>query len=47
VAIPPGSHRIDWTEHVPGGDVSWTGPLAFLVVALGLLRRERGRTRAS
>jgi hypothetical protein len=43
VAIPRGEHRLDWLERVPGGQISWAGPLAFAVVALGLLRRERGR----
>jgi len=47
VAIPPGDHRLDWIERVPGAEVSWLGPLAFGVIALGLLRRERVRARAS
>src|SRR5262249_17171881 len=45
VPIPAGSHRIEWTENVPGGKVSRWGPFVFAVVASVLLilpRRAAG-----
>ena len=37
VRIPPGRHRIDWKELLPGFGVSRWGPLLFAVAGLGLL----------
>ncbi|HZI66009.1 MAG TPA: hypothetical protein VFF17_05535 [Thermoanaerobaculia bacterium] len=48
VAIPPGRHTIDWTEQIPGLDVSRFGPLvAAALLALLLIRDRRRRTRPS
>lgn len=43
VPVPGGSHRIEWTEKVPGGKVSRWGPVLFLVIAAGLLTRHLRR----
>ncbi len=48
VAIPAGRHTIDWTEQVPGLEVSRYGPLvAAGLLALLLIRDRRRRTRPS
>jgi hypothetical protein len=36
VAVPPGRHRIDWRELVPGWEISRFGPLLWLAFAGGL-----------
>jgi hypothetical protein len=41
VPIPPGRHRVDWQERVPGGSVSRWGPVVFVLLAVGLIARER------
>ena len=44
VRIPAGRHRIVWEERIPGWDLSRLGPLAFGMIAAGLLvltRRNR------
>jgi hypothetical protein len=46
VAIPPGRHRLDWREEVPGWSVSRWGPaLAALLAALIYLRRGETKLR--
>ena len=41
VPIPPGRHRVEWEETLPGGEVSRFGPLLALLGAAVLLVRER------
>jgi hypothetical protein len=42
VAVPQGEHRVEWIEEVPGGSISWAGPvLCALVVAFLVARRRR------
>jgi hypothetical protein len=44
VAIPAGRHTIDWTEQIPGLEVSRYGPLlAAVLLGLLLLRDRRSR----
>jgi hypothetical protein len=43
VAIPPGRHRIEWNEEVPGGSVSRWGPALFLVGAAAIALGGRAR----
>jgi hypothetical protein len=43
VPVPAGSHRVEWKERMPGGSISWAGPVAALVAALALLRRRQPR----
>jgi hypothetical protein len=31
VALPPGRHRVEWREELPAAEISWLGPLLFLV----------------
>jgi hypothetical protein len=45
VPISAGEHRLDWRERLPGGSVSWLGPLLFLLSAGWLLARERASGR--
>jgi hypothetical protein len=45
VPVPAGSHRIEWTENVPGGRVSGWGPVVFAVVASMLLVFQRRAAR--
>jgi hypothetical protein len=40
VPIPPGRHRVDWEETLPGGEVSRFGPVLGLLGAAGLLARQ-------
>lgn len=48
VAIPPGRHTVDWTEQVPGLEVSRYGPLvAAGLLALLLIRDGRRTGRSS
>ncbi|HVE65879.1 MAG TPA: hypothetical protein VNC59_04800, partial [Thermoanaerobaculia bacterium] len=47
VRIPAGSHTVEWTERIPGSEVSRYGPLlAAALLALLLLRDRRTRTAA-
>jgi hypothetical protein len=41
VAVPPGRHRIEWRELVPGGEVSRFGPVLWGAFAAALLLRSR------
>ncbi len=41
VAIPAGTHRIEWREEAPGWALSRWGPLIFVAVAAAMLARER------
>jgi hypothetical protein len=41
LSIPPGVHRIDWRELLPGASVSRWGPVLFALFAVLLLVRER------
>jgi hypothetical protein len=36
IAIPPGRHRVEWNEEIPGGSVSRWGPALFLVGAAAI-----------
>ncbi len=46
VAVPAGRHRIDWTEKLPGEDVSRWGPVLYaLVVLTAAVRGKSGRRR--
>jgi hypothetical protein len=40
VPVPAGRHAVAWEERLPGGPLSWAGPLAFAAVA-GLAMRRR------
>ncbi len=45
VPIPPGRHRLEWEEEVPGLGISRWGPVAFVGIAIGIVvaqRRRRG-----
>jgi len=46
VSIPKGSHRLEWTERVPGWTISRWGPLFFLLLTLGIGLGGRGRSAA-
>jgi len=37
VPIPPGRHRVEWDERLPGWELSRYGPVLFGMIALGLL----------
>ncbi|HSS43843.1 MAG TPA: hypothetical protein VLO07_00770, partial [Thermoanaerobaculia bacterium] len=37
VPIPPGRHRIDWKEEIPGGRISRWGPVVFLLIVVSRL----------
>jgi len=37
IPVPGGTHRIEWTEEIPGGKVSRWGPVLALTIAAGLL----------
>jgi hypothetical protein len=41
VAVPAGRHTIEWKELVPGGSVSFWGPVLFVLAAVGLVASER------
>jgi hypothetical protein len=47
VAVPPGRHRIDWTEKLPGGTVSLWGPVLYVLAALTMVFRARRARRES
>jgi hypothetical protein len=40
--ITAGKHRIEWREELPGGEVSWIGPVLALAGAVVVMRRGRG-----
>ena len=44
IAVPPGAHRIEWQERVPGGEISRFGFVLSLAVAAGLLAKDLRRT---
>jgi hypothetical protein len=37
VAVPAGHHRIEWTEQLPGGNVTFLGPVLFLLLSVPML----------
>ena len=41
VPVPAGAHRIEWREELPGSGVSAWGPVLALLIAVGLIVRER------
>ncbi len=41
IAIPPGRHRIDWREDVPGASISQWGPVLYLLAVLLVAARFR------
>ena len=43
VPIPPGKHEVVLRELLPGGSVSRWGPVLFVLLAVGLIARERRR----
>lgn len=44
VAVPAGKHRVEWTEEVPGGRLSFGGPiLCLLALALLAVRGRRAK----
>ena len=44
VAIPAGRHTVEWTEEIPGFEVSRYGPpLAAVLLALLLIRDRKSR----
>jgi hypothetical protein len=45
VAVPAGSHRVDWREEIPGLEASRWGPAVFALAAGFLLLPERTRRR--
>ena len=45
IPVPAGTHRIDWTENVPGGRVSRWGPILYLAAVLVTLANRRLRAR--
>ncbi|HEY6929149.1 MAG TPA: hypothetical protein VJA66_05680, partial [Thermoanaerobaculia bacterium] len=40
VAVPEGKHRVEWQERIPGGQVSFWGPVLFSLIGLLLVVRE-------
>jgi hypothetical protein len=47
VAVPAGRHKIEWRERLPGGNVSWWGPVAYVLLAAGLIARHRRRVKTT
>jgi hypothetical protein len=45
VPLPAGRHTVEWTEQLPGGEISRWGPAMFALLIAGLLARDR-RSRA-
>ena len=41
VAVPAGRHILEWTEQLPGLEVSRWGPPLFVLIMAGLLARDR------
>lgn len=46
IPVPAGTHSVDWREELPGGGVSWLGPVMFLAAA-GVLLARGARSGAS
>lgn len=36
IPVEKGSHRVEWREDLPGGEVSWLGPLLAIAAAIGI-----------
>ena len=47
VRVPAGTHRIEWTEEIPGGGVTRWGPLLAVLLALLWTARDRAARRAA
>lgn len=45
VPLPAGRHTVEWTERLPGSEISLWGPAVFVLLMAGLLTRDR-RSRA-
>jgi hypothetical protein len=46
IPVPAGRHSVDWREQLPGGNLSFGGPIAFLgIAAMTLRRRTKGQAR--
>jgi len=45
VPLPAGLHVVEWTERLPGSEISRWGPAVFMLLMAGLLARDR-RSRA-
>ncbi|HYK42219.1 MAG TPA: hypothetical protein VE007_07485, partial [Thermoanaerobaculia bacterium] len=41
IPVAAGKHRVDWREDLPGGGISWIGPLLALAGAWIVARRDR------
>jgi hypothetical protein len=41
VPLPAGRHRVEWTERLPGSEISRWGPAVFGLLMAGLLVRDR------
>lgn len=41
VPLAAGPHRVDWTEQLPGSEISRWGPAVFALLMAGLLARDR------
>jgi hypothetical protein len=41
VPVPAGRHTIEWRENVPGLEISRWGPVLFVLLAAGLVARDR------
>ena len=41
VSVPPGRHRLDWRERLPGWEISRWGPVLFLMLTVGILLLDR------
>ncbi|MDQ6894082.1 MAG: hypothetical protein M3167_15535 [Acidobacteriota bacterium] len=39
--VPAGRHRVDWREDLPGGEISWIGPVLALAGVWIVARRDR------
>jgi hypothetical protein len=40
IRVPAGRHRVEWREELPGREISWFGPVLFLLASLVLIRRD-------
>ncbi|HEY6051548.1 MAG TPA: hypothetical protein VIZ58_09890, partial [Thermoanaerobaculia bacterium] len=43
--VAAGRHRVEWREDLPGGGVSWMGPVLALAGVWAVARRDRARLR--
>jgi hypothetical protein len=41
VPVPSGVHRVEWTENVPGGEISRFGPILYVAALAALFVRQR------